>query len=52
MDIKLWYSEELGLWRWRLMDINGKQQSGQQKDLRVAMGDVANTVEYTLENNK
>ncbi len=48
MDIKLWYSEELGLWRWSLMDVNGEQQSGQQKDLRVAMADVANTVEYTM----
>jgi hypothetical protein len=36
-------------WRWSLIDpVSGKQESGQQWDLRDAMGDVANTVEYLI----
>ena len=45
MDIKLWYSKDMKQWRWSLIDpVSGKQESGQQWDLRDAMGDVANTV--------
>ncbi len=37
-------------WRWSLIDpVSGKQESGQRWDLREAMGDVANTVEYLIE---
>jgi hypothetical protein len=39
-------------WRWILTDDSQpivKQESGQQPDLRVAMNDIANTVEYMLE---
>ena len=37
-------------WRWSLSDpVSGKQESGQQWDLRDAMGDVANTVEHLIE---
>jgi hypothetical protein len=42
----------MGQWRWTLTDdyeSNIKQESGQQPDLRVAMNDVATTVEYILE---
>jgi hypothetical protein len=52
MDIKLWHNKELNLWRWSLTDSSRpirKQESGQQKDLREAMNDVATTVEYMLE---
>ena len=52
MNIKLWYCAEMGLWRWTLTDDRrpiSKQESGQQPDLRMAMNDVANTVEYMLE---
>jgi hypothetical protein len=38
-------------WRWTLIDSSRpiiKQESGQQPDLRDAMNDVANTVEYIL----
>ena len=28
--------------------VSGKQESGQQHDLRMAMGDVATTVEYMV----
>ena len=49
MDIKLWYSKDMKQWRWALIDpVSGKQESGQQWDLRDAMGDVANTVEYLI----
>jgi len=39
------------LWRWTLVENSHpvvKQESGQQPDLRVAMNDVANTVEYLM----
>jgi len=52
MNIKLWYCAEMGMWRWILTDDRrpiSKQESGQQPDLRVAMNDVANTVEHMLE---
>ena len=52
MRIQLWYSEELKLWRWSLSDYMGPssiQETGSQPDLRVAMGDIANTVEYLIE---
>ena len=42
-------------WRWTLVEefkngtVHTEQHSGQQPDLRDAMNDVANTVEYLLE---
>lgn len=46
----------MGKWRWTLckqdhngMTIKDECHSGQQEDLRMAMNDVANTVEYMLE---
>jgi hypothetical protein len=51
MDIKLWYSKDLRRWRWSLIDpVTRRQESGQQFDLRDAMNDVANTVEYLIQN--
>jgi len=50
MQINLWYSEHSQEWRWTLTsseDIS-IQESGGQEDLRDAMNDVANTVEYLL----
>lgn len=38
-------------WRWTLCDTfegNSFQESGQREDLRLAMNDVATTVEYIL----
>ena len=55
MKINLWYSTSMHQWRWTLVEEwkNGvtktEQHSGQQRDLRDAMNDVANTVEYMLE---
>ena len=55
MKINLWYSKSMGQWRWTLHEEwrNGvshiEQHSGQQPMLRDAMNDVANTVEYILE---
>ena len=57
MKINLWYSKSMGQWRWTLVEEwkNGvtkrEQHSGQQPFLRDAMDDVANTVEYILDNN-
>ena len=51
MEIKLWYSKDLRRWRWSLIDpVTRRQESGQQFDLRDAMNDVANTVEYLIQN--
>ena len=55
MKINLWYSKGMHQWRWTLCEEfrNGvtkmEQYSGTQKELRDAMNDVANTVEYMLE---
>lgn len=49
MKINLWWCESLNLWRWTLSDYSRpiiKQESGQQPELRVAMNDIANTIEY------
>ena len=51
MDIKLWYSKDLKRWRWSLIDpVTKRQESGQQFDLKEAMNDVANTIEYLIQN--
>jgi len=40
-------------WRWTLTDpVTFDMESGQQDDLRVAMTDIANTVEYLISNNQ
>ena len=55
MNIKLWYCPSMKQWRWTLTDDSRpiiKQESGQQPNLRDAMNDVANTVEYMLEVTK
>lgn len=53
MKINLWFSEHNKQWRWTLCDEQSdpyKMESGQQSELRVAMSDIANTVEYLLDN--
>jgi len=55
MKINLWYCQEMGQWRWTMVDDRRpvcKQESGQQPFLRDAMNDVANTVEYILESEQ
>ena len=55
MKINLWYSKGMHQWRWTLCEEfrNGttkiEQHSGTQEELRDAMDDVANTVEYILD---
>ena len=54
MKINLWYCGHMKMWRWTLIDDSRpiiKQESGQQPDLRVAMNDIANTVEYLMSNS-
>ena len=51
MKIQLWYCDSMQKWRWTLTDDHRpiiKQESGQQSDLRDAMNDIANTVEYMI----
>jgi hypothetical protein len=52
MTIRLWYCKSMGQWRWTLVDNKTNpynMESGQRPDLRLAMNDIANTVEYMLE---
>ena len=51
MKIQLWYSESVSRWRWTLTsDIDESiMESGDSKDLRDAMSDIANTVEWLLD---
>jgi hypothetical protein len=49
MQINLWRNEEMNQWRWTLLDPDTlDMESGQREDLKEAMKDVANTVEYLL----
>jgi hypothetical protein len=48
MDIKLWHNKEMNLWRWTLIDGDLNMESGQQEDLKLAMVDIANTVEHLI----
>ncbi len=51
MVINLWYNKVMKEWRWTLTETGlVDQHSGTQKELRNAMDDVANTVEYILDN--
>ena len=58
MKINLWYSKSMSQWRWTLCseennrDVPSEQHSGQRRELRDAMNDVANTVEYMLESRQ
>lgn len=52
MKINLWFCKDMNQWRWTLTDDARpivRQESGQRPNLRDAMNDVANTVEYMLE---
>ena len=52
MKIHLWYSEPSHQWRWTLTsDVDQSiMESGNSEELREAMSDVANTVEWLLDN--
>jgi hypothetical protein len=52
MKINLWYCQHMNQWRWTLCDSSRpilKQEAGQRPDLKDAMNDIANTVEYLLD---
>lgn len=51
MKVNLWYCESMAQWRWTLTDDHRpilRMESGQQSDLRIAMNDIANTIEHML----
>ena len=53
MKVNLWYCADMNQWRWTLTDDHRpivRQESGQRENLRDAMNDVANTVEYMMSN--
>lgn len=54
MKVNIWYCKEMMQWRWTLTVDNRpiiKQESGQRPNIRDAMLDIANTVEYLERNN-
>ena len=53
MRIQLWYCNSMNQWRWTLTQNTRpilNQESGQRPELRDAMNDIANTVEYLMSN--
>jgi hypothetical protein len=53
MVINLWFNKAMKEWRWTLTEAGLlEQHSGNREQLRDAMNDVANTVEYILDNDK
>lgn len=52
MIINLWYNKDMNQWRWTLVNpVTFDVESGQSLNLRDAMNDVANTVEYLINKN-
>ncbi len=53
MLLRMWYSNDMEEWRQTLTSDEDAtlQESGTSEELRVAMNDVATTVEYLLDNN-
>ena len=49
MVINLWYNKDMDQWRWTLVNTDMNMEAGGQKQLRDAMNDIANTVEYLLD---
>ncbi len=51
MKIQLWFSESVQQWRWTLTsdEDTSIMESGNSEDIRDAMDDVANTVEWILD---
>ena len=45
MNVNIWYSSHAKQWRWVLTE-DTHQESGGREDLRDAMNDIANTIEY------
>jgi len=53
MIINLWHNQDMKQWRWSLTDPSTMEQhTGGQTDLRTAMNDVANTVEYIVKSKQ
>lgn len=55
MKINLWWCDSMKQWRWTLTEDSRpiiKQESGQRPELRDAMSDIANTVEYLITKKK
>ena len=50
MVINLWHNKVMNQWRWSLSEVDTlNQHTGGQEDLRTAMNDIANTVEYLID---
>lgn len=53
MKIQLWFSEDVQQWRWTLTsdEDTSIMESGNSEEIRDAMDDVANTVEWILDHS-
>lgn len=53
MKVNFWYSNEMEEWRWTLTSDENLsiQESGNRDNIRDAMNDVADTVEYLIDND-
>ena len=53
MDIKLWYSKDIKMWRWTFIHPFTRQcESGQHYDLRDTMNEVTAAVEKMVETHE
>lgn len=50
MDLRLWYNNYMGQWRWTLThNFDSRQmESGTSQDLEVALADVRRTIEWLM----
>jgi hypothetical protein len=52
MKINLWYSPEMKQWRWTLLDESKENipemESGGQQNLKEALNDIYNTLNYWM----
>lgn len=52
MIINIWYNDSMKQWRWTLTDPKTlDMESGQRENIRDAMNDIANTLEYLISNS-
>ena len=44
MNIKIWYSKSMTVWRWTLIDENLDQASGQNSDFQEVLNEISERV--------
>lgn len=52
MIINIWYNDSMKQWKWTLTNPKTfDMESGQRENIRDAMNDIANTLEYIISNS-